>query len=807
LALVACVGLQLAGCEEEEQDVKKWSLTDNLKYFETLDTSQLSHNIVKRGADPSSTHRHNKIREVGFRVLGRDFRLILSPKKGLLHKNFKAVEVVEDDDDHLETEGGAKEEGRPPRRTETPVQIDHESFYDGRVYGEMRSRATVHMDVNSGVLTAKIETPDETYHIEPSWRHLDPSDEKSMIAYKESDVVLSWNGAAQQGVGGPTPHPPMSTPPPRVCDYVVENATVEDEGHDHDEGDELVSRVKRQSTELYMDLRQTRCPLLLVADYRFFSEMGGGSSKTTVNYLISLIDRVHKIYEETVWRDSTGAQGFSGMGFIIKKIVVHRKPTPVREGEVHYNMDRTSWDVRNLLEVFSREFTHKDFCLAHLFTDIKFEGGILGLAYVGSPRRNSVGGICTPEYFKNGYTLYLNSGLSSSRNHYGQRVITREADLVTAHEFGHNWGSEHDPDSSECSPSASQGGSYLMYTYSVSGYDINNKKFSPCSLRFIRKVLLAKSGRCFTEPEESFCGNLRVEGDEECDAGLLGSEDTDTCCDENCKLRPKAKCSDKNSPCCIGCEFMAQGSKCRSDNYATCEEKAVCTGNQAACPASRPMEDDTECNERGKCKNGQCIPYCETQHLQSCMCDTEADACKRCCRKNLNSTCFPIVDKEKGGPDELLDGTPCYQGFCNKGRCERTMQDEILIIWDFINNFNVKSVLKFLRDNIVGTVVLVSLLFWIPISCLISYVDRKRAEKDEEEWEWKRRDELIHPNDRRRIIHLRVPRRGNVTSGLIHGSGNTSAAMAPLQPTASSMHHDVYGTREVIHCNPSQSAI
>lgn len=61
------------------------------------------------------------------------------------------------------------------------------------------------------------------------------------------------------------------------------------------------------------------------------------------------------------------------------------------------------------------------------------------------------------EYFKNGYTLYLNSGLSSSRNHYGQRVITREADLVTAHEFGHNWGSEHDPDVPECSPSASQG--------------------------------------------------------------------------------------------------------------------------------------------------------------------------------------------------------------------------------------------------------------------------------------------------------------------------------------------------------------
>ena len=58
--------------------------------------------------------------------------------------------------------------------------------------------------------------------------------------------------------------------------------------------------------------------------FRFFNEMGGGSSKTTVNYLISLIDRVHKIYEDTVWSDKPDGQGFSGMGFIIKKIVVHR---------------------------------------------------------------------------------------------------------------------------------------------------------------------------------------------------------------------------------------------------------------------------------------------------------------------------------------------------------------------------------------------------------------------------------------------------------------------------------------------------
>ena len=41
-------------------------------------------------------------------------------------------------------------------------------------------------------------------------------------------------------------------------------------------------------------------------------------------------------------------------------------------------------------------------------------------------------------------------------------------------EFGHNWGSQHDPDTSECAPSSFDGGKYMMYTYSVSGYEKNN---------------------------------------------------------------------------------------------------------------------------------------------------------------------------------------------------------------------------------------------------------------------------------------------------------------------------------------------
>ena len=68
------------------------------------------------------------------------------------------------------------------------IPIDVESFYEGRVFGEQRSSVRVHLE--DGLLTAKIETPGETYHIEPSWRHFkEKASSQTMIAYKDSDVI------------------------------------------------------------------------------------------------------------------------------------------------------------------------------------------------------------------------------------------------------------------------------------------------------------------------------------------------------------------------------------------------------------------------------------------------------------------------------------------------------------------------------------------------------------------------------------------------------------------------------------------
>ena len=122
---------------------------------------------------------------------------------------------------------------------------------------------------------------------------------------------------------------------------------------------------------------------------------------------------------------------------------------------------------------------------------------------------------------------------------------------------GHNWGSEHDPDTASCAPGVEQGGKYLMYQYSVSGYEHNNQVsvspiylgfqhiivfihamdfdkiykicccerkaliecilvsfvlqiFSSCSKRYIYNVIKTKGPGCFTGKDQAFGWSLSM---------------------------------------------------------------------------------------------------------------------------------------------------------------------------------------------------------------------------------------------------------------------------------------------------------
>lgn len=102
--------------------------------------------------------------------------------------------------------------------------------------------------------------------------------------------------------------------------------------------------------------------------------------------------------------------------------------------------------------------------------------------------------------------------------------------------------------------------------------------------------------------------------------------------------------------------------------------------------------------------------------------------------------------------------------FVFQGVCEKTVQDVVERFWDIIEDINISKLLVFLRDNIVGTVVLISALIWIPASCLVNYVDKRRLyyKSPKKEYQVPERVPMEDSNrfhdldSRKRVINVKV---------------------------------------------------
>ncbi|XDV43453.1 hypothetical protein PO909_011932 [Leuciscus waleckii] len=689
--------------EEELRNQEELQEFDELSFllsdFDVLPASGLQlHSLRKRDVDAQS----HVERLVSFTALQRHFNLYLTTNTDLFTDNFKAVFVDEN--------------GK-----EDQYDIQLQNYFKGHVVGDEHSRVQAHIDGDE--FSAHILTEEAEYNVEPLWRFTEAPPDGRLLVYRSEDIKNISRLSS-----------------PKVCGYV--NADAQDllpeEAAGQTEKEEEPHNRERRSTH---DHKKNTCPLLLVADHRFFKHMGRGEESTTLNYLIELIDRVDDIYRNTSWDDE-----FIGYGVQIHQIIINKVPTKLAPGEIHYNMDgsppeRTGdvWDVKKLLEQFSYDIADNAsaVCLAHLFTYQDFDDGTLGLAYV-APSKQGLGGLCPKPYYPSHSVKkpsYLNTGLTSTMN-YGKTILTKEADLVTTHELGHNFGAEHDPDNiAGCAPSDDQGGKYVMYPIAVSGDHFNNKRFSSCSRFSVSKALKIKAQQCFKERSSKLCGNSRVEEDEDCDPGLLHLND-DPCCTAKCKFMKQAQCSDRNSPCCKNCRFESADKVCQETITATCKNMSRCSGNSSECPTPGNLADDTECVDKGRCQKGECKPFCEALHnLESCACNETEDSCKVCCRSS-DGKCTPF---SSGGLFLYLrKGKPCTVGFCDgAGKCMKQVQDVIERLWDFIDKLDINTFGKFLADNIVGSVVVFSLLFWIPLSILVHCVDKKLDQQYEEntkEW-------------------------------------------------------------------------
>lgn len=149
--------------------------------------------------------------------------------------------------------------------------------------------------------------------------------------------------------------------------------------------------------------------------------------------------------------------------------------------------------------------------------------------------------------------------------------------------MGHAWGAVHDNmDDPECREADSMNGRYIMHESSNSGYDKNNYKFSPCSIRSIHRVLYDMADTCFVGEQSALCGNGILEAGEQCDPGgqlALGHpNEDDPCCTSTCQLRPTAKCSPKHSECCSeSCNYLPRVTMCQPKSTDSCKRASYCT--------------------------------------------------------------------------------------------------------------------------------------------------------------------------------------------------------------------------------------
>uniref|UniRef100_A0A1I7XW17 Peptidase M12B domain-containing protein n=1 Tax=Heterorhabditis bacteriophora TaxID=37862 RepID=A0A1I7XW17_HETBA len=606
----------------------------------------------------------------------------------------------------------------------TLIPFTIEDFYEGHLIGEPRNRVVLSR-LPSGGYIGTIYIKGGSIHLEPIVIHEDNADERDILVYRSLNVNFSRFTSSFNF--DRVLYAPYSFEVSIYLEYVIRLTVINlgqgSSPNTYSKSFDLLFRRKKRQLVSVENEKRNRCPLKIVADYKFYSIVGKNSTALTTRYIVNMVARVNEIFNRVNWdeqkEDMISERGrFFNMGFAIKELKILDKPNA---NVGHYNaidfINSGLWKSDRLLEAFTRFESSRDFCLVHLLTAQSFaDKAAIGLAYVAD-LRSGTGGICSDSGILADRHVTFNTVFTSAVGNSGTQdypLVTREAEIVVAHEYGHSWGAPHDgmerqPEDREnsCTPEYKDGGNYIMNMYAQNGYDPNNNR------RWLR---------CFEEEKSSFCGNGVVEDGEQCDEGakLPDNNGVTACCTGECKLAPKAVCSPKNHPCCTwDCSYHNASHICLPANEWQCKGAAYCSGLSGECPLAPPIRDGSPCVEDGECKAGRCLPYCERSDIgkKTCICEEVDLSCRRCCRsENVTSKCEP-----QEGAADLKDGTWCVRGYCKNSKCLNEVADFIT------NSLGVLSdgsrIWPFVQSNIVGIIVVLSLCVWCPVGCWIAKVN------------------------------------------------------------------------------------
>lgn len=621
----------------------------------------------------------------------------------------------------------------------TREDVDTSFVYKGLVFGYPGSHV-------SGVIIGKtfrgeITIPgDTTYHVEPSLRFFPDEKPFHSVIYSEKDLNVdpykerrekvkeSTFGNEVGSCGNDDIHAWMKS----VQESVIRTPDRVKRDMPHaDHANMYTEKVNKRSKRGL--LGNNTCTLFLQSDPELWKYMRNTlklnptrAKDEILGLFANHVNAIKTIYGDTNFTTYDGSLNYVGVSFVVQRTTIMTEGTEKCGFPGASPFCSPNIDVSNFLNQNSLT-SHDDFCLAYIFTYRDFNGGTLGLAWVGSPNK-AAGGICEKyQSFPEGMRKVkksLNTGILTLVN-FNKRVPPKVSQLTFAHEVGHNFGSPHDK-GVQCAPYGSSQvdankGNYIMYASATSGDKVHNSMFSPCSKDNITRVLDAVVNRrngkynCFVSSKTAFCGNKLVEEGEECDCGYKEDCANNKCCHyrgspggKECKLKSNAKCSETAGPCCNGstCDFVPVSVQrlCHRMEPEGCTYDSKCDGFQAKCPQPKFKVNMTLCNFNSKvCIDGHCIgPVCQKIYWEECFLtapddDLEMDRehlCYVSCRNNITGECISSKDvatvnksvnapfkkllleinKYKRVPLKLPAGSPCdnFRGYCDVfHRCRR----------------------------------------------------------------------------------------------------------------------------------------
>ncbi|XP_035671582.1 disintegrin and metalloproteinase domain-containing protein 10-like isoform X1 [Branchiostoma floridae] len=572
--------------------------------------------------------------------------------------------------------------------------VNKDILFKGNIEDETES--VVHGHIHRGMFSGVVKVTNRTFQVEPAERYQSSRDSPSSrdfhsVMYDHDDVIngsrydvnVSMNFAFVDHVT--RLHTEVITLQPEVFDPQLSHFE-DDRDRNFTGPRRKVSVWTKSRSGRSLEPQMTTCTVHVVADHRFYRVIAGSDAVKAIAEMVLHMEEADRIFRQTDFdEDGNG----DNVGFSITAISLYTD-----EESMGYNLGGHYRKAEDYLGDFSRN-DFNDFCLAIAFTYQDFSG-VLGLAWLGSSLRRVPGGICQRRVLvmSDWKERSFNTAMVTFDRHGSQ--MSRAVTIISVvHEFGHGFGSPHDPE--ECRPGGAQG-NYVMYPYATDGRKPNNDDFSVCSKQSMRPVMAIKGIRCFEVHEGPFCGNGILEEGEECDCGTAAEcAVLDSCCtppggvgfDPQCTFkRHEGKvCSPLLFPCCdAACHVVPHQNRTCAE-ATECSEHAVCTGDSLFCPPPHHLPNGTLCSDGSRvCHGGACVEsVCSHLGLEECFCEGSVqEMCYVCCQTE-DGHCVSSVSLGLGDPSgtHLVrgPGSICndYKGYCTQdGRCVRVDSEGLL---------------------------------------------------------------------------------------------------------------------------------